>query len=162
MTFGACRPSVALAAACAALVLAACGTDTVTGSPPALEPDLSAYTISVGDCLNDGNASTAVVPEVVECAAPHDNEAYLSVRLEEGPFPGAEAITATAITDCATEFGTFTGISHEASIQLDFSWYYPSEETWAIGDREILCLVHELNEERTPVKSTGSLEGANR
>lgn len=127
-----------------------------------MEPNLTAFTIVVGDCINDGNSNTEVVPEIVDCALPHDNEAYLSVILEDGAFPGAAAIEATAIQECTAGFKPFAGIAHDRSLGLDFSWYYPSGQTWAMNDREILCLIHEVGEDGLPVQSTGSLEGASR
>lgn len=145
----------------AAVVLGGCATEPVVETGP-VEPDLSAFEIEVGDCVNDGNSNTSVVPEVVDCADPHDKEAYLSVVLEDGPFPGDDVIATTAVQECRAGFGAFAGIAHDASTTLDFSWYYPSTETWEIGDREILCMIHGLDAERTPVTTIGTLEGANR
>ncbi len=51
------------------------GTDTGDGEGT----DTSAFAIKVGDCINDADVSASVesVP-VVDCAEPHDSEAYAS------------------------------------------------------------------------------------
>ncbi len=157
-----CGRATVVAAAVALIVSGCTAADPVEENEEIVEPDFSAFSIAVGECVNDGNRNTTVLPVVVDCAQEHDNEAYLSVVLADGPFPGADVITATAIVECTDGFEQFAGIRYDSSIELDFSWYYPSEASWKLGDREILCLIHEVDGERRPVPSMGTLEGANR
>ncbi len=119
--------------------------------------DTDAFAIKVGDCLNDGNIDGEVtsVPTIA-CDQPHDSEAFASVIMDDGPYPGEDAVLAQADVDCKTAFEGFAGINYDQSI-LDFSYYYPTEGSWANGDREILCLIYEFQ-----VKTTGSLAGAAR
>ena len=113
------------------------------------------FTIKVGNCLNFGDGTGEVTEvQVIDCASAHDSEAYQSVIMTDGDFPGATAVEDAAISDCTTSFVTFVGHDYESSV-LDFSYYYPTEASWADGDREILCLVVDPNG-----KSTGSLAGA--
>jgi hypothetical protein len=98
-------------------------------------------TIKVGDCLNDSALKGAVstVP-TVDCAKPHDSEAYASIKLDDGAFPGDTVIRQKAIDGCKSQFNTFTGINYDQST-LKFAFYYPTEQSWGLGDRGIICLI---------------------
>lgn len=115
------------------------------------------FTIAVGDCLNDGGV-TGEVSEVlvIDCAQPHDSEAFASIMMTDGDFPGDDAVQQQAADNCTAEFGTFVGTAYDTST-LDFAYYYPTESSWAQGDREILCLLYD-----PAGKSTGTLAGAAR
>lgn len=120
------------------------------------------FTIKVGDCLNDG-AETETVSNVakIDCAEPHDTEAYASINLPDGEYPGDQVLVEQADAACITEFPAFVGLPYEESV-LQFSYYYPTVESWDSGDREVLCLVLELDASSNIIKTIGSLEGANR
>ena len=84
------------------------------------------------------------------------SEAYSSIQVPDGDYPGEDAILAQAEQDCLAAFNTFAGINYDQST-LSFSYYYPTAGSWDNGDREILCLIYEFD-----VKTTGSLAGAAR
>ena len=117
------------------------------------------FSLAVGDCLNDldANGEVSAVPKV-ECSEPHDSEVYLSVIMEDGEFPGAEAITTASEEGCLGAFDSFVGAPYETSL-VDYNYYQPTESTWAAGDREILCIVMEYDANGEPVKTVGSLAG---
>lgn len=145
----------------ATLALAGCsllgnvtgGTDTETGTGEGTDTDV--FTIAVGDCLNDGDVEGEVssVP-TVDCAEPHDSEAYASIIMDDGDFPGDQAVDDQAVAGCTSEFNTFVGLDYDSST-LNFSYYYPTEQSWSQGDREILCLIYD-----PAGQVTGSLAGA--
>jgi hypothetical protein len=116
------------------------------------------FSIRVGDCLNavGGGGEFSTVP-VVPCSEPHDSEAYASMQLSDGDYPGADAVQLEADAFCLDEFASFVGLDFQESV-LDMTYFYPSEETWAQGDREILCVVVAPSGETI----TGSLAGAQR
>ncbi|KRF32633.1 septum formation family protein [Yonghaparkia sp. Soil809] len=113
------------------------------------------FTIQVGDCLNDAEATEQVetVP-TTPCDEPHDSEVYASVIMSEDDYPGEDAILERADSECLTGFESFVGASYDES-PYDFSYYFPTEGSWAQGDREILCVIYDP---AGPV--TGSLEGS--
>jgi hypothetical protein len=120
--------------------------------------DTDIFAITVGDCLNDGDSSGEVQSApTVACSDPHDSEAYASVMVADGEFPGEDAIAAQAENDCYAGFAPFVGTTYEESAYA-FTWYYPTELSWADGDREILCMLYDP--EFQPI--TGSLQGAAR
>lgn len=155
------RGLAVIAVGAASVILAGCsllGGGGDGGTTPTGEGEQTdVFSIKVGDCINDEGLSGAVdsVP-VVDCAEPHDSEAYESVIMADGDFPGDEATTTQGDADCQAAFDTFVGVAYDESA-LDFTYLYPSEDTWAQGDREILCLVYDPAGE-----STGSLAGAAR
>jgi hypothetical protein len=148
----------ALTLGAAAIALAGCsllpggGGNPTGGDTPAPEGDtVDVFTVQVGDCLNDGGIEGEVSETVViDCAEPHDSEAYASIQIQDGDFPGDQAVEDQAIADCTTEFNNFVGLDYQSS-SLDFAYYYPTEESWANGDREILCLI---------VDPAGQVEGS--
>jgi hypothetical protein len=156
----------ALTIGAAALALAGCSllpggnggttpTDNETATGEGETVDV--FTVAVGDCLNDGGVEGEVSETVViDCAEPHDSEAYASILIDDGDFPGDTAVADQAVADCTTEFNAFVGLDYNSSA-LDFAYYYPTEESWANGDREILCLIVD-----PAGKVEGSLQGAAR
>ncbi len=128
-----------------------------SGTPTAANDHADVFSIKVGDCLNDATASgTVTTAPIVPCNKPHDSEAYTSVTMKDGDFPGADAVKAQADQGCGDAFSGFIGIPFNDS-KLDISYYYPTADSWANGDREILCTVYDDG-----VKTTGTLKGAKR
>ena len=154
------RILVALTVGAAVVALSGCSLlGNVTNNPIDLDPsdgtDTDVFTIKVGDCLNDGGSSGEVssVP-TIDCAEPHDSEAYASIMIPDGDYPGEDAVLTQADAECAAEFASYVGIAYEEST-LGFAYYYPTAQSWESGDREILCLVYD-----PAGQVTGSLEGA--
>jgi len=130
----------------------------VVDSNPADGVDSDVFSVAVGDCLNDDGVEGEIssVPKI-DCSEPHDSEAFASVELDEGDYPGEDAIFAEAGSACEAQFDAFVGISYSESV-FDFSYYYPTPESWASGDREIICLIFDPAGKIT----SGSLAGAAR
>lgn len=150
----------------ASLVLSGCSLlDSITGGDQAVRDDdgqvvegnedTDVFTLQVGDCLNDGEVgdTVAAVP-TVPCAEPHDSEIYASYILGDTAFPGLDTIIEEADAACLTGYAQFVGLEYLDS-RFDFSYYHPTESSWAGGDREILCLIYDPAGERL----TGTLAG---
>lgn len=116
------------------------------------------FSIRVGDCLNDASAGDEVteVP-LVPCSEPHDSEVYASIIMTGDTFPGNDVVVSEADDACFERFEEFVGIPYLDSI-YDFSYYFPTEGSWANGDREILCVIYDPAGQ----KLTGSLAGIER
>lgn len=151
----------AIAVAAAAVALAGCSLlNGVTGggNGGAVEgegTDTSAFAIQVGDCLNDASAGDQVetIP-VVACTEPHDSEVYAEIILDDGSFPGDDAVTTEAEDGCFAAFEGYVGIAYESS-KYEISYYYPTQQTWdELGDRVISCVLYVNGEQ-----STGSAKG---
>ena len=121
------------------------------------------FTIVAGDCINDAAADSEIssVP-TVECTEPHDSEAYLAFEMEgDLLFPGEDTVLEAADKGCLDAFEGFVGVPYEESY-VDYGYYYPSEATWLTGDREIVCLAYETDEDGNDIQTTGSLKGSKR
>jgi hypothetical protein len=135
------------------------------GSTPEVTPSAAAtfaptgqIELAVGDCLNqedleDGDAST---DPLVDCDKPHDLEVFASLTLDDGDYPSVETLVSFGTKKCANEFTKFVGIDFGISA-LDFQYYYPTESSWATGDRGLDCVVFDPTQ-----KTTGSLADAKR
>lgn len=160
------RNIYAFSAALAVLLVTGCQADTPEQLPlppvtdgdtqPVLQPVLS---LSVGDCLMD--ESTPIGADVlniplINCDLPHDSEVYAEIVMDGTGFPGVDDIVNTANASCMAEFAEFVGVDYSSST-LDFSYYYPSPSSWAVGDRSIFCVVFDPG-----VLTQGTLEGSRR
>ncbi|MBK8445607.1 MAG: septum formation family protein [Micropruina sp.] len=143
------------AAGIACLVLAGCATGVPrnTAGQVTAEASIDAFQVTVGDCtgaMKEGDVSSL---KVIPCDQPHYFEAYARTDLEDGDFPGEDELTKHANTFCSEQFKTFIGLSTKDSA-YDMFYLYPVKESWATGDREVLCFVGS-----TSGKVTGTLKG---
>ena len=93
---------------------------------------------------------------IVECTEPHDSEAFDTGNVPDGEFPGEDAITDAAEQLCGPSFISFVGLDYSESL-YDYSFYFPTEESWASGDRAVLCVAFADD----GAKITGSLKDIN-
>ena len=115
----------------------------------------------VGDCLEApgqdlGNGDLAAVPLPVNCSEQHWAE-VLHVG-EVGPtvdvYPGDSELGDLAFEQCTDPYLEYVGTPMDQTT-LEIHTIFPSEESWADGDRSLLCLV------RDPVgTNVGSLAGS--
>ena len=123
--------------------------------------ETSVFDLEAGDCFS-AESDTVESVLVVDCAQPHTYEAYFVFDHEGGPdddYPGDEAILDYADTECRAPFEDFVGKDYESSI-----WYItsvtPSADTWATGDREIICTLDQQDADGEAIEVTGSAEGS--
>lgn len=76
----------------------------------------------------------------VSCSGSRQVEVTFGALFNDGPFPGDEYLAAEAADTCAGAFESYVGISAEES-QYEMNWLVPTEETWADGNRDGICLV---------------------
>ena len=112
--------------------------------------------LEVGQCIPyiDWEEDVYYVP-VVSCDEPHTDEVYLTFDIDDGDFPGDEEVSRIADERCIAEFETFVGHAYADSV-LDFYWSVPTQRTWRMGDREVVCIVYSYED------VTGTLQGAAR
>ena len=127
-------------------LLAGCATPAPSPrSEDATDADVSVLSLQVGSCLNDVDQPIAQeLTEIpaVPCEEPHQSEVYAEVLVEEASFPGIDAVTAFAIERCEAEFERFVGLPYAEST-LSFHYYYPTQNSWAIGDRSVFCVLYD-------------------
>jgi hypothetical protein len=121
--------------------------------------ETSVFDLEVGDCFSvESDELTTVV--VVACEESHEYEAFALLDHEAAaadPYPGDEAMLEYANTACQPPFQAYVGREYETSI-----WYitsvFPSEETWAAGDREFVCTLNQQDADSEPIAVDGSAE----
>lgn len=116
-----------------------------------------AFSLRVGDCVNDpGEGNIDRVP-VLPCSEPHELEVFHEFSIQAPDFPETqEAMDELTFDQCDPAFRRFVGRSYEES-RLDYTSMQPTKRSWANGDRIVHCLVTDPD---SP-KITGSLAGAN-
>ncbi len=116
------------------------------------------FELAEGDCFDEPGRGVVATIEVVPCEDEHDHEVYAVAPLGAAAdtYPGDDAVIDRAVDACREEFDRFVGLAYESSV-LDFRFLHPTVESWADGDRDVVCFVFDQN---GPV--TGSLAGAGR
>lgn len=120
-------------------------TDPATTLPT--DNAVSPFVLAAGDCFDAGelaaDGSLLVNVRVVECEGPHQAEVVAIEDLDapsDEAFPGDEARDSNAQELCTPIVEDFLGgLLAESSLLL--LWLAPTEESWADGDREVVCVV---------------------
>jgi hypothetical protein len=156
------RPAGAVALGAVALgaatLLGACdgggaGQDGAAGNPSAStvqEGPVAAIAVAVGDCLNGvviGSAERAEITtaEVVSCERAHGLEVYATFDLtpedfdlpDPAEYPGPVRVVRAADQRCAERIEEL--VEDPDAYGLIAMW--PSQASWAQGDREVACAV---------------------
>jgi hypothetical protein len=116
----------------------------------------NAFELEVGQCLNEPDSEEVIDVDVVECGEPHDLEVYRVAELPDQDFD-AGAVDTASFAICLESFDGFVGTPYAES-ELDIYYLVPSEDSWAGGDREVVCAVYDLSGEQL----TGTAEGIGR
>jgi hypothetical protein len=111
-----------------------------------------ATNLTTGDCITDIPDGTLVqiVPKT-DCSEPHAGEVYAVLSMPDGEYPGQSTIDEWQ-NKCPGELESY---SADAATDDSIGVFvlYPTSETWAQGDREIVCMA------TTEDKRTGSIKG---
>ena len=87
-----------------------------------------------GDCFDSG--ATPGWGVTVNCDAPHQFEVYHRNLFTGEAFPGLDALEATATAECEQMYEIHLNRTYDPST---VQWFHPSEASWAVGDRALLC-----------------------
>jgi hypothetical protein len=100
------------------------------------------FSLKVGECFS--GAATGQVSDVnkVDCSVAHDSEVYSVFDYPNPPsaFPGSAAMDTAASDRCTTDFAVYVGID-AASSGYGLGQLVPTAESWAQGDRQLVCLI---------------------
>lgn len=141
------------------LGLTGCQAGTTAVSIDPEEATINVLELEVGTCLNDVDqplAQDLVDVPAVECTTPHQSEVFTELAIDGSDYPGVDALTDHAVEGCQTEFQRFVGVEFAAS-ELNFHYYYPTQSSWAVGDRSIYCVIFDPG-----TTTVGTLRGVER
>jgi hypothetical protein len=113
---------------------------TATGGPAIESQIVDIDDVEVDDCHNPSPTGADSV-EVVDCARPHVYQVFALVDHPAGgsdPFPGDAALSQFALDECRERFDAYVDFPYAESVYYIFA-YKPSADTWAAGDREVIC-----------------------
>jgi hypothetical protein len=118
--------------------------------------------LRIGDCLDWPGESTDEVEtfdtvKAIPCGDPHDLEVYHLATypgVDGEPYPGDDVLVEYGADACYDAFGSYIGSPYENVPDVDFTLFWPTEESWRAGDRTIHCLMVHIDE---GIKITGSL-----
>lgn len=94
----------------------------------------------VGQCVQNAESEEISGLQVTDCAKPHQAEIFYTVELSAKQRIPEEDLSDYARDTCIDAFEGYVGRSYEES-ELDTTELYPSEESWAAGERRIVCFV---------------------
>ncbi len=125
--------------------------------PPVVAMGVGWLALQPGDCLTaDGTAEVVLSTlSLSNCLAPHDAELFAIGIYSDKPWPGLEALAVDGDVYCLSEFAPYVGIGFDDSA-LFYDFLMPTEESWALGDREVLCILFDEVDDLTfPVAGLG-------
>lgn len=123
------------------------------------EGTLSVFDLEVGDCGDLPDLEVYLSVTVVPCDQGHEFEVYAISSFPDASgtaYPGDETAAGWADQECYASFASYVGVPWEDSPDLTYTYLYPTDESWAEDDREILCMLTHVDE---GTALTGSMEG---
>ena len=129
--------------------------DSVGSETTSAELPISIFELEPGTCFDDpafaaDGSSTIGETTAVQCFEPHDAEVFAVVfftQTDADDYPGEEAVQDYADDQCFDRFEDFVGIRYEESA-LDIATIWPTEASWAEGDREAVCSVFHVENQK--------------
>lgn len=109
---------------------------------------VSVFDIKIGDCFAEPSENEFIEEiTLTDCDEPHDNEVYAFGQYpadEDAEFPAEDDLDDFANDFCTAEFEDYVGIPYSDSIYY-FTYFQPTEMSWEDGDREIVCILYDLD-----------------
>ena len=98
----------------------------------------SADALKVGDCLGTFSEGEVTHLPTVPCDSPKSTgKVYAILTLDDGEWPGEEALDKRVGEDCANRYQKAGSPSGK---DAEIFYVRPSRDTWPIGDRRVVCV----------------------
>ncbi|MDG4832938.1 septum formation family protein [Solwaraspora sp. WMMD1047] len=110
---------------------------------------VSSFDLATGDCLNGLKESASITSlPAVPCSQPHEGEVFGTFTVTGDSFPGNTAISSQAEEGCTDRLAQYApAAADDDSLELFF--LHPTSESWAQGDREVVCIANDPSGQRT-------------
>jgi hypothetical protein len=99
--------------------------------------------LNVGDCFDPPSTVNTVVKNLQHhaCTDPHLAEVFWvgDYDIASATYPTEDAFQSFVHDRCVTAFQSYTGRSFQDAQELDVQPFWPTEEGWGKGDREVTC-----------------------
>ncbi|MFB7287835.1 DUF4190 domain-containing protein [Actinacidiphila glaucinigra] len=104
------------------------------------------FSLRKGDCIDTGNDELAYAFlefSFVSCEGRHTAEVYAVFEIADRyDFPGDDAVSEKADSRCWDLSNTYAMDSWALPAGVEVTYYAPSKESWADGDRQVTCLFY--------------------
>jgi hypothetical protein len=135
----------AILATSALAVVSLSGCSAVGSLTDLVEGKSDVFSLGIGDCFNDEDVEAISSVKVLDCTTPHDNEIFSEFLLADDFFGSGsyneEEVFSDADEKCLSSFEAFVGASY-AETTLNFSYLYPTAESWSQNDRLVQCIAY--------------------
>jgi putative regulator of septum formation len=105
----------------------------------------NASDLKVGDCFDPPTTVNTVVKDVQHhpCSDAHKAEVFYVADYDQAStgYPGDDAFESWVLDRCIGAFQTYTGRGYQDAEELDIQPFWPTEEGWGKGDKEITCFI---------------------
>jgi Septum formation/Domain of unknown function (DUF4190) len=104
--------------------------------------NVSLSDLQPGDCVNGVKENQQVTSlPAVPCSQAHEAEVYGVFELARTDFPGQDEIDQRSEEGCGQRFTEYIGNSPNVTSETyDQFFFGPNAQTWAKGDREVICM----------------------
>ena len=103
--------------------------------------------LAVGQCLLVPLNSQVNSVATTECTEAHTGEVYSVTTLKNDTMPSRDEMDELVYNTCYETFEAYVGTSPEETT-LDYTAMSPTKQTWAKGDREIVCIAVRTDDEQ--------------
>ena len=104
-----------------------------------LASSVAALSMTLSACSLLGGNTSAFNVEVVDCTAERDGEVYHIEKLTDGERPSDSALNDRMTEVCTSTFEGYVGAAYDDS-DLEITTLFPTEASWKLGDRDIVCI----------------------
>jgi hypothetical protein len=107
----------------------------------------NATDLAVGDCFDAPTTTDTTVEDVAHhpCTDAHTAEVfYVADYTASTTYPGVDAFDSFTQANCPPAFQAYTGMdfySTGEAEEYDIGLFYPLEEGWDRGDKEVTCYI---------------------
>ncbi|MGV9242993.1 DUF4190 domain-containing protein [Streptomyces sp. NPDC003710] len=115
------------------------------------------FSVRKGECFDAPGGSLegeAYDVDKVPCSGRHQAEVFADFTLPGGRFPGDDTITETADDRCYALRSAYAMDTWAVPADVDVYYFTPTRQSWAYGDRRVICMFGNTDEKGT---LTGSL-----
>ena len=111
----------------------------------------NATDLAVGDCFDAPSTAEETVEDVPHhpCTDAHTAEVfYVADYTDSTTYPGLDAFNAFTQANCPAAFQSYTGLDFYGAQAEDYDigLFYPLEEGWDRGDKEVTCYIVRVDE----------------
>jgi hypothetical protein len=103
----------------------------------------SAMDLVAGDCFKVPDGDTITDVQRSPCNEGHSGEVFLVADYpSQDTYPAEEAFGAWVQANCGGQaFTDYVGKPYDDAEDIDYSYFFPTEEGWGKGDHEMTCIL---------------------